>query len=66
MPAATDTARAIQPETILESEKRFVAVQPPRCWQKLSPAPHRRTPAESPGEDIVTRLKAQEARGAVI
>ena len=66
MPAATNTARAIQPETILESEERFIAIQPPRCWQKISPAPHRRTPAGSLGKDIVTRLKLQEARGAAI
>ena len=64
VPALSDTAKEIQPDTILEAEERFVAVQPPRSWQRLTPATHRRTLAGKPGEDIITRLKAQEAGGA--
>ena len=64
MPALSDTAKMIQPETVLETEERFVAVQPPRSWQKLTPEPHRHSPAGKLGENIVTRLRAQEAGGA--
>ena len=64
MPTLADTAKMIQPETVLEAEERFVAVQPPRSWPKLTPEPHRQSPAGKPGEDIVTRLRAQEAGGA--
>ena len=64
VPTLCDTAKQIQPETVLEAEKRFVAVQPPRSWQRLTPAPHRHTPAGKPGEEIITRLKTQETGGA--
>ena len=64
VPASSDTAKEVQSDTVLEAEERFVAVQPPRSWQRSTPAPHRRTPAGRLGEDIVTRLKAQLARGA--
>ena len=64
VPTLADTAKMIQPETVLEAEERFVAVQPPRSWQKLTLEPHRQSPAGKPGEDIVTRLRAQEAGGA--
>ena len=64
VPTLSDTAKMIQPETVLETEEKFVAVQPPRSWQKLTPEPHRHSPAGKPGENIVTRLRAQEAGGA--
>ena len=64
IPVSCPAARSVPEETVLESAERFVAVQPPRAWQRMSPAPHRKASAGSPGEDIISRLKAREAEGA--
>ena len=39
--------------------ERFVEVQPPRQWCKLSPDRHRQTPAAEPGGDVVKILREE-------
>ena len=43
-----------------EVSERFVAVQPPRQWARLSPEAHRQKPAARPGEDVVGALRRRE------
>ena len=66
VPVSCPAAKAAPADTVLEIEERNVSVQPPRAWQRLSPAPHRKAPAGSPGEDIISKLKAKEAGGAAM
>ena len=40
--------------------ERFVEVQPPRQWTRLSPEKHRQTPAAGPGHDVVKTLRERE------
>ena len=44
--------------------ERFVEVQPPRQWCKLSPDRHRQTPAAEPGGDVVQILREKERLAA--
>ena len=58
----TSPAASLAPrETVTEVTDRYVAVQPPRVWNKLSPVVHRKEPVGRPGEDIITRLKEAES-----
>ena len=59
-PAASPEAQSAPQETITEAEDRFVAVQPPCSWDRLSPLHHRQQPAGRPGEDVVSKLKQAE------
>ena len=40
--------------------KRYVAVQPPKKFVRLSPETHRKAPAALPGQDSVSPLKKKE------
>ena len=65
IPVSHPVASHIPEETKTETSERFVAVQPPRRWPRLSPETHRRAPAARPGEDVITKLKDEEERAAV-
>ena len=49
-------------ETKTEVTERFVEVQPPRQWTRLSPEKHRQTPAAEPGGDVVGKLREERIR----
>ena len=51
----------IPEHTKTEVSERFVAVQPPRQWVRLSPETHRYEPIARPGQDVVGALKRREA-----
>ena len=57
-PSATEAPEV----TKREITDRFVEVQPPRQWTRLSPDGHRQIPAARPGEDVVSMLKDRERR----
>ena len=53
-------------EDILENTKtevsdKFVAVQPPRKYVRLSPDRHRKVPVAPPGQDAVSALRREES-----
>ena len=60
VPTTSPSAVSVSPDTVTELAERFVAVQPPRAWPRLSPAPHRQRPAGRPGEDMVKIIKEKE------
>ena len=66
VPVSCPAVKEVPADIVLESEERFVVVQPLRSRQQLTPAPHRKAPAGSPGKDIVSKLKAQEAGGVAM
>ena len=60
---ADHPAAAEAPEvTKTEVTDRYVEVQPPRQWTRLSPDRHRQTPAACPGGDVVRTLREEERR----
>ena len=60
IPVSSPAAKSVPKETVLESAEKFVAVQPPRQWSRLSPEPHRHAPVARPGQDVVGALKRKE------
>ena len=61
VPVTNPKVKEVVKSTVTESAERFVAIQPPRKWQRLSPIPHRQAPVGLPGEDIVGKMKDSEA-----
>ena len=59
-PAVSPEAQTIPQDEVIESTDRFIAVQPPRRWDRLSPLQHRQQPVGQPGEDVVARLREAE------
>ena len=60
IPIDHPSAAAAPEVTKTEVADRFVEVQPPRQWSRLSPEKHRQTPAAGPGGDVVKILREKE------
>ena len=60
IPIDHPSAAAALEVTKTEVADRFVEVQPPRQWSRLSPEKHRQTPAAGPGGDVVRILREKE------
>ena len=60
IPRDHPSAEAAPEVTKTEVAERFVEVQPPRQWTRLSPDKHRQTPAAEPGGDVIKTLKERE------
>ena len=60
IPVHNEKVPEIPEHTKTEVTERYVAVQPPKKFVRLSPEAHRRTPAAPPGQDSVTTLRRGE------
>ena len=60
IPIHNEKVPDIPEHTKTEVTERYVAVQPPKKFVRLSPETHRRTPAAPPGQDSVTTLRRGE------
>ena len=66
IPVDNNKTADIPDHTKTEITEKFVAVQPPRKFTRLSPDQHRKVPAAPPGQDVVTALRRGEtAQGGV-
>ena len=61
IPIDNDKAADVPEHTKIEITERYVAVQPPKEFVRLSPETHRKTPAAPPGQDAVTALRRGES-----
>ena len=60
IPIHSEKVADIPEHTKTEVTERYVAVQPPKKFVRLSPETHRRSPAAPPGQDSVTTLRRGE------
>ena len=60
IPVHNEKVPEIPEHTKTEVTERYVAVQPPKKFVRLSPEAHRRIPAAPPGQDSVTTLRRGE------
>ena len=60
IPIHSKEAAEVPEHTKTEVTERYVTVQPPKRFVRLSPETHRRTPAAPPGQDAVTALRREE------
>ena len=60
IPVNSKEAAEVPEHTKTEVTERYIAVQPPKRFMRLSPEAHRKAPAALPGQDVVTVLKRKE------
>ena len=60
IPVDSKEAAEVPEHTKTEVTERYIAVQPPKRFMRLSPEAHRKVPVAPPGQDAVTALKRKE------
>ena len=61
IPVDSKEAAEVPEHTKTEVTERYIAVQPPKRFMRLSPEAHRKAPVAPPGQDAVTALKRKES-----
>ena len=66
LPVNSKEAAEVPERTKTEVTDRYVVVQPPQKFMRLSPDKHRKSPVAPPGQDAVTALKREESEQKVV